>query len=167
MIRILVVWISLSFVLAVDAAESERLLPVKLRADRIEIDQKTGVSRYVGHVVLTQGATRLTADRAVAQGQDQALARVTADGSPVTFREPMEDGSGMIEGEARRADYDAISRQIELHGAVEIRRNMDRIRAGRATYDMDSDSVHAEKDDAQRVTVAVEPKQPEDRKQAP
>jgi len=167
MIRILVMLILSCVPFITMAAESERLLPVKLRADRVEVDQKKRTSRYIGHVVLTQGSTRLTADKAVAQGQNQSLGRVTAEGSPVTFREPMEDGSGMVEGEAARAEYDAVNRRIELQGRVEIRRNMDRIRAGRATYDMDSDSVHAEKDDQQRVVVAVEQKQPETKLQAP
>jgi lipopolysaccharide export system protein LptA len=140
------------------AAEPARQLPVKLRADRIEIDQKTGVSRYLGKVVLTQGTVRLTADRAEARALDQSLQRVTAHGQPLTFRERLEDGSGFVEGEARHAEYEAIERRIHLRDRVELRRGRDVLRAGRMRYDIDLKTVHAESDGDQRVVAALAPR---------
>jgi len=140
------------------AAEPSRQLPVKLRADRIEIDQKTGISRYSGKVVLTQGTVRLTADRAEARTLNQSLQRVTAHGRPLTFRERLEDGSGFVEGEARNAEYEAVERRIHLSDQVELRRGKDVLRAGRMRYDIDLKTVHAETEDGQRVVAALEPR---------
>ncbi len=68
------------------AADGERQLPVNLRADRIDVDQKKGLSVYRGHVVFSQGSLRLTAARAEVQSRASVVETVTAEGKPVTFR---------------------------------------------------------------------------------
>lgn len=140
------------------AAEPARQLPVKLRADRIEIDQRTGISRYLGKVVLTQGTLRLTADRAEARTLDQALERVTAHGQPLTFRERLQDDSGFVEGQARHAEYEAIERRIHLHDNVVLRRGQDVLHAGRLRYDIGPETVRAESAGGQRVVAALTPR---------
>jgi len=140
------------------AQEVARQLPVKLRADRIEIDQRSGMSRYLGSVVLTQGTVRLTADRAEARAIDQSLEQVIAHGQPLTFSEKLQDGSGVVEGEARHAEYDAVARQVHLSDQVELRTGKDLLRAGRLRYDIDLETAHAEQADGQRVRAALEPR---------
>lgn len=105
--------------LALPAAGAERLPgePVNLRADRIEIDQRKNLSRYQGHVVLTQGALRLTADRAETRSRGQTLERVTAEGRPATFRHRPEGQPEPIEGEALRAEYEAVEQRLHLYGS--------------------------------------------------
>lgn len=143
---------------AAGAAEPLRQQPVNLRADRIEVDQRAGISRYLGKVVLTQGTLRLSADRAEARALNQGLERVTASGRPVTFRDRLEDGSGFIEGEARNAEYQALARQLLLNDRVLVRRERDELRAGRMRYDIELKTVHAERDGDQRVTAALVPR---------
>lgn len=105
--------------LALPAAGADRppAEPVNLRADRIEIDQRRNLSRYQGHVVLTQGALRLTADRAETRSRDQTLERVTAEGRPATFRHRPEGQPEPIEGEALRAEYEASEQRLHLYGS--------------------------------------------------
>lgn len=141
-----------------EAAEPLRQQPVNLRADRIEINQKTGISRYLGKVVLTQGTLRISADRAEARALNQGLDRVTATGRPVTFRDRLPDGSGFVEGEARNAEYLASARQLHLHDQVVVRRERDELRAGRVRYDIELKTVHAERDGDQRVIAALVPR---------
>lgn len=140
------------------AAAEPRQQPVNLRADRIEIDQKTGISRYLGKVVLTQGTLRISADRAEARALNQGLERVTASGRPVTFRDRLPDGSGFVEGEARNAEYQAVAQQLHLHDQVVLRRDRDVLRAGRMRYDVALKTVHAERDGDQRVIAALVPR---------
>lgn len=143
---------------AVAAAEPLRQQPVNLRADRIEIDQKTGISRYLGKVVLTQGTLRIGADRAEARALNHSLDRVTASGRPMTFRDRLPDGSGFVEGEARNAEYRAVAQQLDLHDQVVVRRERDVLRAGRMRYDIKLKTVHAERDGDQRVIAALVPR---------
>jgi lipopolysaccharide export system ATP-binding protein len=111
--------------MAAAAADEPRRAPVNLRADRIELDPRTGASRYRGHVVLVQGTLKLTADRAEASAPGGVIRHVTAYGNPATFREQLENGNGVVEGEAKQLDYDTVERNVILTGAVEIRRAED------------------------------------------
>lgn len=139
-------------------AAGERQEPVHLRADRIEIDQKKGVSHYQGHVQLTQGTLRVTADRADAKQRGDLLENVIATGKPVTFRDRPEGQTEFIDGKAARAEYDAPGRQIYLSGGVDITRGHDNVRAASAHYDMNARAVHAERDAGQRVYMALTPR---------
>lgn len=142
---------------AAHAADKARQEPVNLRADRIEIDQKTGISRYLGHVRLTQGTLRLTADRAEARQRGEALESVIAHGKPATFRERPEGQTEFIDGQAARAEYYALERRVALYGGVDIQRGRDHLRAGEAHYDMTSGTLRATSDATQRVYAALAP----------
>lgn len=140
------------------AADPGAQAPVRLRAERIEIDQKAGISRYRGQVVLTQGTLRITADQAEARGRREAVERIAATGRPVTFRYLAEGQTEVVEGEARRADYDLVTRQLKLSGAVEIRQGGDLLRAGSVHYDLPGEKVVAEADGDQRIYAALVPR---------
>jgi len=98
------------------AAENNRQQPVHLRADRIDIDQKKGLSLYRGHVIFSQGTLRLTAARAEVQNRANAVETVTAEGKPVTFRHRPEGQKEYVEGKARRAKYYALAQRLDLYG---------------------------------------------------
>ena len=62
--------------------------PIELSADRAEVDNNTGVSRYFGNVVLTRGPMRLTGEvMHVYTDANRELQRIEIDGSPATYRE--------------------------------------------------------------------------------
>lgn len=132
--------------------------PVRLRAERIEIDQKAGISRYRGQVVLTQGTLRITADQAEARGRREAVERIAASGHPVTFRYLAAGQSEVVEGEARRIDYDLVARRLNLSGVVEIRQGQDLLRAGTVDYDLAAERVTARSDSGQRIYAALAPR---------
>jgi lipopolysaccharide export system protein LptA len=137
------------------AAGPVRQEPVQLRAERIEIDQKTGLSRYLGRVVFTQGTLRLTADRAEARHRGDVLEQVTAHGRPLTFRERPAGRVELVEGSAARAEYEAVARRLHLYGDVELRHGRDELRAGVLHYDLANETVLAESDGGRRVYAAL------------
>jgi len=98
------------------AADDDRQQPVNLRADRIDIDQKKGLSLYRGHVVFSQGTLRLTAARAAVQNRANLVETVTAEGKPVTFRHRPEGQKEFVEGTASRAEYHALAQRMDLYG---------------------------------------------------
>jgi len=155
--RWLLVCVVLGLPAATAAGADERQLPVHLRADRIDISQKTGISHYRGHVVLTQGTLRLTADQAEALQRGDVLEKVTAQGKPVTFRDRPEGQTEYIEGQATRAEYDAVAQQVHLYGNVDIQHGPDRFRAGVAHYDMQAETLQSEGDASQRVYATLTP----------
>jgi lipopolysaccharide export system protein LptA len=140
------------------AADRDRSAPVSLRADRIDIDQRRGVSRYLGHVRLQQGALLITADRAEARSRGNVLERVVAKGNPATFRDQPEGQTQPVHGRARRLEYQALEQRIELSGDVELQQGRDTMRAGVMRYELASRRLQAERDDAQRVYMALSPR---------
>jgi lipopolysaccharide export system protein LptA len=156
--RLLLVAALTASTLPVAAAERVRSEPVHLRADRIEIDQKKGVSRYLGNVDLRQGALHVTAARAEARSRGDTLEFVTAEGAPLTFRDQPAGMDRPIEGVAQRLEYEALERRVHLYGNVEIRRGDDRIRADSLHYDIAADRAEAEGGERTRVYTTVTPR---------
>ena len=139
------------------ADDASRQLPASLRANHIEIDQKTGISRYRGKVAVTQGTLRVTADQATAEQQGDLLYRITAEGRPATFRDKPEGQGQLVEGEAQRVEYEALERKLHLTGNVVLRHGDDRLQAGEAHYNLNNQSVSARRLDGQRVTATLNP----------
>jgi lipopolysaccharide export system protein LptA len=142
------------------AADGSRSTPVNLRADRIDIDQRTGVSHYIGHVDLRQGTTRITAARAEARSRGNVLERVIAEGQPATFRDQPATLDQPVSGTAGRLEYEAMAQRIHLYREVEIHHARDTLRAGVVDYDLTARHLHAERDAKTRVYMAVVPHAP-------
>ena len=154
---LLIVPVLLAAPLSVLAAEGERQLPVFLRADRIDINQKTELSLYRGHVVFSQGTFRLTAARAEVQNRANQLETVTAEGKPATFRYRPEGTVVFIEGEASRAVYHAVARQVDLYDNVQLQRGRDLFRSAVLHYDIENQSLIGEGASGRRVYAALMP----------
>jgi len=149
------------------ADDASRQAPITLRADRIEIDQRTGLSRYLGHVVLTQGVMRLTADRTTVTRQGELLRSISAEGQPATFRDRPENQTDFVDGQAARIEYEALDRRLHLTGMAQIIRGEDRIRAGELHYNFNNETVIARSQDGQRVRAALMPQKKADREETP
>jgi len=139
------------------AAENEHQQPVHLRADRIDVDQKKGVSLYRSNVIFSQGTLRLTAARAEVQNRGNAVETVTAEGKPVTFRHRPEGQAEFIDGTASRAVYHALTRQVDLFGEVQVQRGRDLFRGAVLHYDIENQSMSAVGTAERRVYAALVP----------
>lgn len=143
--------------LSAQATEDERQLPVNLRADRIDINQKTGISLYRGHVVFSQGSLRLSAAQAEVRSRASTIETVTAEGKPVHIRHLPEGTTEFIEGQASRAIYNVPEQRADLYGDVFIQRGRDQFRGAVLHYDISSRNVLIESSEGRRVYVALEP----------
>ena len=158
MLRALLFVAALLAPLCATAAGYDRQLPVLLRADRIDIEQKTGVSLYRGHVVFTQGTLKLTAAQARAVNRGNTLDTLTAEGTPVTFRHRLDGQEEFIEGKAGRAVYRAPAQLLDLYRDVTVQRGQDTFRGAVLHYDLGDRSLIAESDAGQRVYAALIPR---------
>jgi len=148
----------LAWPLNAPAVDNERQLPVNVRADRIDVNQKKGISLYRGHVVFSQGTLRLKAARAEVQSRANVIETVTAEGKPVTFRHRPEGLVEFIEGEANRAVYHAPTRRVDLYGEVEVQRGRDLFRSAVLHYDIENQSMIAEGANGRPVYAALVPR---------
>lgn len=120
---------------AEDAAQ-----PVEITADRLELDQSTGIAAFTGSVRAGQGALRLSADRMQVHysdgkagggvaGSAGAIDRIVADGN-VTL------SNGSEAAEAAHADYAVATGIVEMEGGVLLTQGRNTLASDRLRIDL-------------------------------
>ena len=109
----------------VHALVSDRAQPVKVSADRVEINQKTGHSEYRGNVTLVQGSLRIRADFVRVTNAGRDIVSVHASGKPVTFHQKLDGDKGEVDASALKVTYFAREGRVDLHDKVSFRRGGD------------------------------------------
>ena len=108
--------------------------PVEITADSLAVDQATGVATFTGHVVIGQGALRLSAGKVVVHyGQAQEISALEASGG-VTL------ASATEAAEAQNARYDLTRREVVMTGNVLVTQGRSAISGETLTLDLDSGS---------------------------
>jgi lipopolysaccharide export system protein LptA len=100
------------------ALKSDKGQPINIQADHVEFradpsNDSNGTGIYTGHVVITQGSIKLTADKAVLHVVNNELDTADMSGAPATFQQQPDKGE-MIQGQADEITYDASKNQIDL-----------------------------------------------------
>ena len=143
------------------ALTSDREKPAYVEADRAEFNDKTGVGRYEGDVVLDQGTLHVEAATLVVHREDGALSRVIADGTPVKFRQMPDDSQQMMHGRALHVEYDTANNVVTLEGEARLWQGKDRFTGDRIVYDTGAGTVQAqggETSEDGRVHAIIHPK---------
>ncbi len=142
------------------ALSTDKDQPMYLEADSVDIDDAKGVSIYEGNVVITQGSTKLWADKIWVYRVDGETEKVFAIGKPVRFQQRMDDSDEVARGQALRAEYYARKDEIYLIGEALLEQGKDQFRSDRITYLRGKSQVKAGASAAgkKRVRVVIEPR---------
>jgi len=100
------------------ALKSDKSQPINIQADHGDFradpkNNSNGTGIYTGHVVITQGSIKLTADKAILHVVNNELDTADVTGSPATFEQTPDNGEPM-HGRALEITYDASKDQIDL-----------------------------------------------------
>src|SRR5690348_4914360 len=106
------------------AYKSDKGQPINIQADHADFradpsNNGNGTGIYTGHVVVTQGSIRMTADRAVVHVVGNELDTADISGKPASFQQ-QPDNAGMIHGYADEITYDAAKDQIDFTGEARL-----------------------------------------------
>ena len=146
------------FALTTQAAET--LPPVKIQADRVEVNQKTLSSTYRGNVELAQGAMQLKADKLQVFTKKGVLQRLSAAGKPAHFTAPLEDKS-LATGEASSINFNASKGILLLTGDAILTQMGNTIHNDRIEYNLKTGNLKAGgKHSKKRVEVILQPSTP-------
>ncbi len=117
-------------------------------ADAMTIDEAQGFAEFSGMVEITQGATKLTADRVRAEyGDTQSqIVRITADGNVVLI-------SGSDQAQADQAVYDVEQGSITLTGNAFVKQGGNTLRAQNVTINTKTGAAQM----SGRVTTTLTP----------
>ncbi len=139
------------------ALESDKQQPIQLAADSVDVDQSKGVSIYRGDVDLRQGSIHLQADVVTVQHRGKKPSKIVAEGRPVKFSQ--QSNKGPVKGQARRAEYEVNSENLELIGDAVLVQGKDSMRSDRIVYDRVRSVVKAgaAAKGKQRVQITIDP----------
>ena len=145
-------------------AQAAPVEPVKVEADRLDLDQRAGTAVYRGNVEVRQGEMSLRGARVEIQRNDNGeLSRATAFGERAYLRHQPDGQEEPIEGEARQITYHVAERRVELIDQAELNQGGDHFSGGRLEYFIDKEVVQARSDvegsDNQRIHMTLQPEQ--------
>jgi len=112
-------------------------------SDRAELDRKTGIVIYQGHVVLVQGTLRIDADRLTVYRSGNLLERAIAEGEPAHYQQQVTAGKPLTKAEGLRIDYLAGAREITLTGNARLEQDGNLFSGEKIQYDMTKETVSA------------------------
>jgi lipopolysaccharide export system protein LptA len=135
-------------------------LPITIEADRATINEKEGVSTYSGHVVLTQGVIKVTADNVTVHQEKGQLTHITAKGNPVKYFQQGETAERDIHGQANTMEYFATEQRLKLIDNAKLSQGGNSFAGNQIDYDTQREVVTAtvSKSGKQRVQVTIQPK---------
>lgn len=158
-LRILLIILSLSFIsTGALGLPEDREQPIRLEADRAQLDQKTGTSVYEGNVVITQGSMRLTANTVTIYTKDGVFQRMEAVGNPATLRYKSAVDKPEIHGVSQHVDYNAVTSHVVMTTNAQLTQGQDVFTGDRIEYDLKEDIVRAKSNKGGRIQFTIQPR---------
>jgi lipopolysaccharide export system protein LptA len=134
--------------------------PVSIRADHIELNERTGRALYRGNVRLRQGDISIRADRLEAWQRDGRTVRTLAAGQPARFRQaPATPDDETVEFSAGRIDYHVPNRIVHATGNATAARGQDRFQATTLRYEIGPRRLSAGGQGEGRVSATLYPRE--------
>lgn len=136
--------------------------PIKIEADRLDVDDAKGISVYRGDVKYSQGTMQLTADEVTLTATSaRVFDKAVALGKPAHFKQQIDVNGGEVTGQAAKIQYYATTQQLVLEGAAHLSYCGDEFSGERIEYFVAKDLVKADKGGngaAGRVQVILQPR---------
>ena len=143
------------------ALNNDRTQPIKISADAVDVNQKTGVTRYSGNVKLIQGTLRINADEIVVRYRAGTIETVSATGQPVTLHQRLDRQPEDIFASAARLQYRAPQNKVDFFDQVAVRRGGDELHSEVVHYDIEKEELSARGENPQsRVYTVLQPTKP-------
>jgi lipopolysaccharide export system protein LptA len=139
---------------------SDKDKPMEIEADRVDVDEQTGVSTFTGNVIIVRGSLRLTGSKVVVHEKDSGLTRVIATGNLARFKQRPDGKKEDVIAEAKQIDYDAKKNILTLINTATIHQGKDTFSGNKIVYDANKDIIVASKSPGgkQRVKITIQPK---------
>lgn len=145
------------FPLVAMALGTDTRKPIHIQADRIKLNEKTGISEYTGNVKLTQGTIDVNADKITVIQSSGELEKILIEGTPARFHQKPDGSNELINAQAKNMEYLADKRRLYLHGDAVVIQGPNRFSGDRIEYDTYTSTVTAHSSSQQPVDVILHP----------
>lgn len=141
------------------ALDSDRRQPIYIDADRVELDEATGLNTYTGTVVVEQGTMRINADRLVIHMTDRKPVRYVATGKPARYKQQPKPDEGDVVGTGKEIEYTVADKKLHMRGDARITRQGDVFQGDQLVYDTVRDLVTGSGGEGGRIRMIIQPQE--------
>lgn len=140
------------------ALPSDANQPIRLLADKATYSERTGVTNYLGNVIIEQGTLKITADNITLNLDDKrSIKTAVATGRPATMQQIVTQEKGLAKGRANRIDYNALTGIITLTGNAKLTQAGASFSGNTIRYSLKLGDVEANAGDGRRVELVFPP----------
>ena len=143
------------------ALKSDREQAIHIESDRVEIKEKEEISHYTGHVYLTQGTLKITADDVKVILKDGELNKIIIKGKPAKIEQKPDENQQLVQSEALHIEYFAGEEYLLLKENALWQQGENHISGNVLEYYTRTSTVKARKtegDEDARVQAVIQPK---------
>lgn len=133
--------------------------PMYVEADRVDIDDARGESRYKGQVEVNQGGIYIAGNSMITYQSDKGdVNKVVTLGKPAKFQQKPEAGKKSMDATANRIEFYMDTDLVLLIGNAQIKQSNTEFFGNRIEYNMKTQAVHADKGKtSKRVRMVLHP----------
>jgi len=124
------------------ALKSDVEKPVYISADSVVFNKAKGFAIYEGHVSIVQGTLAIKASKIEINAPKNEISKITANGSPVSFQQKMDDGK-FAKGKANRVIYLIKDKRLFLDGNAVISQGNDKFSSNHIDYSIRNGELKA------------------------
>jgi len=134
----------ISIAMPATALKTDRDQPTTIDADRVDVNDKKGISTFSGNVVMTRGSIKMTADKiTVYRDKEKGLDSVRATGNPAKYKQRPDSKQGDVTAQAKVIVYDATKATVILNKSAKVDQEGNTFTGETITYDINKDQVLA------------------------
>lgn len=155
------------------AKTSDREQPMHIEADSVEINELKGISIYRGNVVIRRGSTVIKGNLIHIYQKNNAIERITIEGTPASFRQ-LNDQDQEVLAESQNMEYQNTEGILVMKKKALLVQHNNRFSSDQIIYNVRKDIVQAGSESknntdngGDRVTITIQPEQPEQAEQTP
>jgi len=145
------------------AREADGKLPMNIEADRMIINEKKGISRYLGRVSISQGSRKISGDSITVHSKNDKVNKVVIRGKPASFSQ-LNDNDEQTLASSLEMIYQ-VDQEILIMKQQAILKQKDNVfKSERITYNTAKDIISAGEqagtpanNESQRVKITLHP----------
>ena len=142
------------------ALPDDRQQPITIESDSAERNEQSGLTQYLGNVVIRQGSVLIDADRVTIHYKDNKVSRIVSLGSPASYQQQPQAEGGMVIARGAVIEYRLADDQINLKNNASLSRNGTLIKGEHITYDLKNETWKAKGGDRvnqKRIQLVIPP----------
>ncbi len=135
------------------ALPSDQEQLIKIEADEAFHDEKKGLTRYSGDVVMQQGSLKIKAEKVEFKSDASGnMSALSAKGNPAQFQQQPEKDQPLVKGQAKIIQYHVEDEKISFIGDAFIQQGEAQLNSEKITYNLNEQIFKAERSPSQQAT---------------